>query len=84
MSQEEVQKSIPEVVGAQVATEDVKLTAGALDLQVLALSTYDLQSVVKRYFKALHTIALVECELCEDTKIECEHNLARRVLELDF
>ncbi len=84
MSQEEVRGSTPEeVVGAQVA-DDTKLTRAALDLQVIALPKFELECLVKRYFKALFAIAEVECEDCDDKRMECEHNLARKALEIEF
>lgn len=84
MSQEEAQNvDTPEIVGAQVAP-DVKLTPATLDLQVQALPKAELEALVKRYFATLNAIAEVECELCGDEEIACEHNQARQALEYDF
>lgn len=69
------------VIGGAMA--DVKLTRDVLDIQVVGMERYELESIVKRYFKALYSIAEVQCPECEDIEVDCEHQLARKVLEIE-
>ncbi len=66
---------------------DLKLSRAALDIQVMALEKFELECLVKTYYKALYAIAEVECKegekwCYEDSAIECEHNYARKTLNL--
>lgn len=83
MTQEEAKRSAE--FGAPGS--EIRLTHAALDIQVVALERFELESLVKRYFNTLHAIAEIECregnKWCyEDPNIECEHNAARKVLDL--